>query len=178
MSGLNWRPMTPADIAGVVAVARLSFPDHFESRACFEERQRLAPESCLVLSDPADAVWGYLVAYPFRRNAAPPLNSLIGRIPDDPEVVYLHDLALHPDVRGGGQTRTVVEQLADWADAAGWPLISLVAVNDAAGFWSRLGFVAHFPPGMAEKLASYGADARYMERPLPRAGGTITPLEA
>lgn len=164
--GLIWRPMTPDDIDGVVTVARLSFPDHFEARACFAERQALAPEGCFVLSDEAGTVMGYLMAYPWQRNSAPPLDSLIGAVPEDAEVVYLHDLALHPDTRGGGHTRLIVERLAEQAKAAGWREIALVAVNEATAFWQRNGFVVQNPPGMAEKLASYGDDARYMIRAL------------
>jgi len=165
-SPLDWRAMTTEDLNGVVEVARLSFPDHFEGYDCFEERLRLAPEGCFVLSSTEGDIRGYLVAYPFRRHAAPPLNSLIGQIPEGPETIYLHDLALHPETRGGGHTRAVVERLAEQSKAAGWSLISLVAVNNAADFWGRMGFVAQTPPGMAEKLATYGEDARYMERPL------------
>jgi GNAT superfamily N-acetyltransferase len=164
--GLTWRPMKPADIDGVVAVARLSFPDHFEARECFAERQALAPGGCFVLSDGAGALMGYLMAYPWRRDAAPPLNSLIGAIPVDAEVIYLHDLAVHPETRGGGHTRVIIERLAEWARAAGWPAIALVAVNEATAFWARNGFKVQSPPGMAEKLASYGDDARYMVRTL------------
>lgn len=163
---LDWRPMTPEDLDGVVEVARLSFPDHFEGYDCFEERQRLAPETCFVLASETGEIRGYLVAYPFMRNAAPPLNSLIGTIPPRPETLYLHDLALHPETRGGGYTRAVVERLASQAKATGWPMISLVAVNNAADFWARMGFVAQNPVGMGQKLATYGEDAAYMERPL------------
>jgi len=42
----------------------------------------------------------------------------------------------------------------------------LVAVNNASGFWERNGFRVMNPEGMAAKLASYGDDARYMEREL------------
>lgn len=166
LSELNWRPMTPDDLNGVVAVARHSFPDHFEGYECFEERQRLAPDSCYVLSGPDGEVKGYLVAYPFKRASAPPLNSLIHQLPDPAEVIYLHDLALHPDIRGGGHTRAVVERLATWAREQNWPEITLVAVNSAAGFWARMGFEPQMPEGMAEKLATYGDDACYMVRPL------------
>ncbi|MGK9648004.1 hypothetical protein O6389_23955, partial [Salmonella enterica subsp. enterica] len=83
---------------------------------------------------------GYLVAYPWKVNAAPALNVLIDAIPTDAEVVYLHDLALHPDTRGGGHTRPIIERLADQARADGWPSVALVAVNDASSFWSRNGF--------------------------------------
>ena len=59
-----------------------------------------------------------------------------------------------------------VERLAEQATEDGWPAIALVAVNDAVGFWSHHGFVEQPAEAMAAKLASYGADARYMLRPL------------
>jgi hypothetical protein len=73
-------------------------------------------------------------------------------------------------VRGAGWSRPVVERLAQEARAAGWPALTLVAVNDAAPFWERHGFEVIDPPGMADKLASYGADARYMIRHLTGQG--------
>lgn len=165
-SGLNWRPMTAEDIDGVVAVARLSFPDHFESRACFENRLDLCPEGCFTLSDDAGAVKGYLFAYPWKGESAPALNTVIEALPADADRIYLHDLALHPDARGGGFTRPMVERLAGQARADGWPMIALVAVNDAADFWARLGFEAADSPAIRAKLESYGPDARYMVRRL------------
>lgn len=163
---LNWHAMTESHLDGVVEVARLSFPDHPEERACFSNRLELHPQGCFVLGDKDGGVLGYMVAYPWTRGSAPALNALIPALPGDADLIYLHDLALHPDARGGGYTRPVVEQLADQARAAGWPALALVAVNDAAAYWGRLGFVEESPPGMVEKLASYGADARYMVRPL------------
>ena len=50
----------------------------------------------------------------------------------------------------------------DLAAPGGWPSIALVAVNDAVGFWQGHGFAVRQTPAMAAKLASYGADARYM----------------
>src|SRR5690606_38050178 len=146
LSELNWRAMTPDDLDGVVAVAQLSFPDHPEERACFANRLDLHPEGCFVLASEDGAIGGYLVAYPWKLNAAPPLNVLIDALPADAEVVYLHDLALHPATRGGGHTRPIVERLADQAKAAGWPAVALVAVNDAAAFWGRNGFEVQTPP--------------------------------
>lgn len=171
LSGLKtaqprWRPMTPGDLDGVTAVARLSFPDHPEDRACFANRLALNPGGCFVLAGEAGPVVGYLVAYPWRRNAAPALNTLIDVIPADADLLYLHDLALAPATRGGGHAGAIIERLASEAEAAGWPAIALVAVNDAAAFWARHGFEIVSSPEMAAKLASYGEDARYMIRPL------------
>lgn len=166
LSGLSWRAMTTADLDAVAAIAAVGFPDHFEGRDCFENRLALNPSGCFVLAGEAGAPSGYLVAYPWTRDGAPALNTLIAAIPDDAAVMYLHDLAIDPAVRGGGWSRPIVERLADEARAAGWPALTLVAVNDAAPFWARHGFVAAAPPGMADKLAGYGPDARYMVRRL------------
>lgn len=163
---LSWRAMTAADLDAVAAIAAVGFPDHFEGRDCFENRLALNPSGCFVLAGEDGEPHGYLVAYPWTADAAPALNTLIDAIPDDASVMYLHDLAIAPTARGGGWSRAIVGRLARDARAAGWPALTLVAVNDAAPFWERHGFVAADPLGMAEKLAGYGADARYMVRDL------------
>lgn len=155
--------MRPADLDAVTAIAAIGFPDHFEGRECFADRLELYPVGCFVLEGEA-GVAGYLVAYPWRRGSAPALNTVIGAIPAEAEVLYLHDLALLPEARGGGWTRPILERLVEHARGAGLAEIALVAVNDAAGFWERHGFRAVDDPGMVEKLASYGAEARYMMR--------------
>ena len=163
---LAWRSMTEADIDGVVTVARLSFPDHFESRECFENRLALSPAMSFVLADADDTVRGYLFAYPWKGQTAPALNTLIEAIPAEADRIYLHDLALDPFARGGGHTRGIVERLVDQVRADGWTMMALVAVNDATAFWQRMGFQAVTAPALAEKLASYGDDACYMVREL------------
>ena len=165
-SALIWRPMTAADLDGVVDVARLSFPDHFESRACFENRLALSPAMSFVLAGADDAVRGYLFAYPWKGQTAPALNTLIEALPGDADRIYLHDLALDPAVRGGGYTRSIVERLVDQVRADGWAMMALVAVNEATAFWRRMGFHAVTSPALSAKLASYGDDACYMVREL------------
>ena len=166
LPGLSWRLMTAGDLDAVAEIAAVGFPDHFEGRECFENRLVLNPAGCFVLSGQDGVPRGYLVAYPWRAGSAPALNTLIEAIPGDAAVMYLHDLALHPETRGGGWSRPIVERLAGEAKAAGWPALALVAVNDAAPFWERLGFAVANAPEMAAKLASYGPDARYMVRRL------------
>ena len=169
-TSLNWRPMRPDDIDDVVGVARLSFPDHFESRACFENRLALYPRGCFVLSPgltSADGpALGYLIAYPWRDRSAPPLNTVIEGLPSAPDLIYLHDLALHPMARGSGATTAVIDRLAEQAHEDGWPAIALVAVNDASAFWARQDFSVRDTPDMTQKLASYGPGAHYMIRTL------------
>lgn len=163
---LTWRSMTTDDLDGVVQVAALGFPDHFEGRDCFANRLALNPSGCFVLADAGGGVFGYLVAYPWRAGSAPALNILLDALPDDADLMYLHDLALHPQARGGGHAKPIVERLADQARAAGWSTMALVAVNDAAPFWARHGFEVGDAPEIRAKLASYGSGARYMTRQL------------
>lgn len=165
LSGLTWRAMTVADLDGVVLVARVAFPDHFEDRDCFENRLALHPEACFVLEGEG-AIQGYLVAYPWLYGSAPALNTRIDALPETPELIYLHDLALSPALRGRKAAGPVIRRLVEQARAAGFDRIALVAVNDAAPFWERHGFTVEQASGMAEKLASYGPDARYMIRRL------------
>jgi ribosomal protein S18 acetylase RimI-like enzyme len=159
----DWRRMTQADLDAVVEVARVSFPDHPEDRAVFAERLALHPAGCYALGAPAQ---GYLVAYPWRADQIPPLNTGLGAIPADADLIYLHDLALAPEARGGGRAARAVVRLLHEAGEARWPAVALVAVNEAAPFWRKLGFQERETPAIRDKLKSYGPDARYMVRRL------------
>lgn len=153
--------MRPGDVDRVVQIAAACYPDHPEDRAVFEERLRLYPDGCLVL-DAGDAVDGYVLSYPWVADAAPPLNALIGVLPPRPAAYYLHDLAIMPNGRGGGHSRSA---LAKVAALAGKRPISLVSVNGTVPFWQRHGFAVHSTADLDSKLGSYGADARFMLRP-------------
>lgn len=166
MASHAWRAMTPADLDAVAEIARVGFPDHFEGRDCFQNRLTLNPAGCFVLTDDRDTVGGYLIAYPWRREQIPALNTLIEALPEDADVLYLHDLAIAPSARGGGFSRPVVERLAQHARSDGWPALTLVAVNDAVAFWQGHGFVVHDSEALRARLAGYGASARYMVRRL------------
>ncbi|WP_396594973.1 GNAT family N-acetyltransferase [Brevundimonas sp. R86498] len=158
---LAWRRMVPDDLDRVVEIAAIGFPDHFEGRDCFENRLSLWPQGCFVLAG-AEQVEAYLVTYPWRSGTVPSLNALIPAIPGDATVLYLHDLALTPAVRGQGWSRPAMEAVVDLARTGDWPTVALVAVNDAVAFWRGHGFTVCEVPELAEKLASYGPDARYM----------------
>lgn len=158
---MHWRQMEAGDLDGVVAVARVAFPDHPEDRACFAERLALCPALCAVLADADGAVAGYCIAYPWPLGAIPPLNTLLGSLPARADAHYLHDLALLPTARGAGHAATGLARL--FAQVA--TPIALVSVNRSGDFWAAQGFAEIDRPDLHTKLASYGPDARYQVRP-------------
>lgn len=151
--------MAEADLKRVVDIAGVCYPNHPEDMAIFVERLRLFPDGCLVLANEG-AVEGYVLSYPWRADAAPPLNALILALPSHPEVYHLHDLALMPAARGQGHSHTALDRLP-----TGDLPISLVSVNGTVPFWERHGFVVRATGDLVSRLASYGADARFMLRP-------------
>lgn len=161
MTFFAWRPMTAADLPAVAAIASEVHPDFPEDDAVFAERQRLFPAGCRVLAG-AGGLAAYVVSHPWEAGSCPPLNTLLGALPQPASTWYIHDIALLPATRGTGAAGEIVDTLKVEALGAGLQELSLVAVNGSAGFWRRMGFVETGGAGVASKLASYGSGARYL----------------
>jgi len=165
MPAMIWRPMTRGDVPAVCAIAGVVHSDFPEDEAIFAERLALYPAGCHVLDDGAE-LQGYVVSHPWHRSGLPKLNTRLGALPESGDRLYLHDLALRATIRGTGAAARIVAQLAAHATALGFTRLVLVAVNRSTGFWRHQGFEAIDAPGLAKDLASYGADARLMQRRL------------
>ncbi|MCM8729389.1 GNAT family N-acetyltransferase [Hephaestia sp. GCM10023244] len=165
-SALFWRPMAPADLPAVGAIARASYPDHPEDAEIFHERLSLFPQGCFVLERDT-AVVGYILSYPARFGDPPPLNQLLGSLPAHADCYYIHDLALLPPARGTGAAQQIIARVAALAAQLGFARITLVSVNGTVPFWTRSGFVPEHAPAIAAKLASYGGESAYLCAPSP-----------
>ncbi|MBF0324738.1 MAG: GNAT family N-acetyltransferase [Alphaproteobacteria bacterium] len=142
-----WRPMVAADLARVQVIADIAHVDHPEGAEVFANRLALFPAGCLMAADGG----GYCLAHPGKLGRAPALDTVLDRLPDGPDCLYLHDLALLPQARGLGLGRAAVAELARVARAAGLPRIALTAVGHSPAFWAGLGFIETGKGG-----ASYG----------------------
>ncbi len=161
--------MTVADLPATCALSATIHQAYPEDDAVFDERLRLYPDGCHVYAA-GEVIAAYVVSHPWRALDAPPLNSLLGKLPATPQSYYIHDLAFAPPARGTGAAGWIVRELADHAIARGLSAMSLVAVNGSAGFWQRQDFVQANVPALAEKLRSYcDDDARFMVRDLSQA---------
>lgn len=162
-----WRPMQRENLSAVNAVADRVHADYPEDEAVLAERLSLYPEGCMCLwSD--DSLIGYLVSHPWHFKQPPALNVLLGRIPSPASTYYVHDIALLPDARGTGAASIAVNRIVAHAMEAGFPNVSLIAVNGSAGFWERHCFVAVDDPALGPKLRSYEDHAVFMNLALRR----------
>ena len=131
--------MTQADLGSVERVGDAVHLDHPEDATIIAERLRLYPAGCLVL-DGDKGVQGYAVAHPWLFGRPPYLNTQLGHLPLRADTFYIHDLAITPDVRGGGTGTKAVDLLVHHARSASFTNISLVAVGGSPRFWRRNGF--------------------------------------
>lgn len=167
MSGADfaWRALTPADLLTVETIAGEVHPDFPEDGPVFAERQRLYPQGAFILEIKGEPA-GYVLSHPWHFRKLPPLNALLGEIPEDASTYYVHDIALMPEARGSGAAGAMVLDLIEHARDAGFASMSLVAVNGSIPFWLRYGFSLSEAPELTDKLKSYEGAARLMVRGL------------
>lgn len=164
-NAMHWRALTTFDLPLVEDIAAKVHPNFPEDSAVFAERQRLYPDGARILE--LDGVpSGYLLSHPWRFRQLPTLNALLGAIPADADTYYVHDLALLPPARGTGAAAMIVGEILRHARGAGFANVSLVAVNGSLPFWHKHGFRAVAAPELADKLASYEANARLLVKPF------------
>lgn len=160
---MRWRQANASDISVISEISDQVHGDILEDAAIFAERQQLYPAGVHVLEHDG-TVCGYTVSHPWRSDSIPALNALIGTIPPDADLFYLHDLALLPAARGTGAAREIVEQLAEHASNHGFVTMGLVAINNSVPFWQRMGFQVVEGVVPLTKLTTYGDASRYMVR--------------
>ena len=161
----HWRPATPGDAIEVARLSAVHLGVYAEGVDVFDERIRLAPSGCYVLAGDGGLV-GYMFSHPWTRHRPPALHQMLGEIPPDADCWYIHDVAVDPAGRGGGQVRTIIDHVLRDAALAGYRVAMLVAISGADGYWQKLDFKDVTTAALRRKLKHYGDDAVYMERTL------------
>ncbi|MGI5011992.1 MAG: GNAT family N-acetyltransferase [Janthinobacterium lividum] len=159
--------MRQDDLAALLEVQAACYPPEMrEGEAVVLARMAAAADTCIVAAD-REGVCAYLFAYPSRLGAVTPLGAEFA-VADDPDTLYLHDLAVAPRAHGRGLARRLVGELLERARARGIAASSLVSVQDTAAFWTALGYVESAVDGPCARaaLATYPGVARYMTRRL------------
>ena len=163
---IKWRFMNKSDLADICEIASICHPDYPEDEAVLAEKQSLASQSCYIL-EKDNKPSGYILAHPWKIYNIPPLNQLLGALPQDADTLYLHDIAILPDARTGGVGSLGLKGLYEQAEALSFATLSLVAVNNSSPFWLKQGFVTQkVDDALQQKLLTYSEDALYMMKTL------------
>lgn len=159
-----FRAITTADWPAIMQIQQQSYPAMLhESLAVLQSKQQLAPSSCRVFAN-NNGVHAYCFAHPGCAGEPAPLNETTATtLLANANTLYIHDIAVAPAARGQQLAQLALRQLVSIAEQQQLASLSLVAVNGAANYWQRLGFV---PYPIAKSLRAYGESATYMVRSL------------
>ncbi|MCK1652344.1 GNAT family N-acetyltransferase [Bradyrhizobium sp. 149] len=165
MSKPHWRPARASDLPAISAIAARIHPNLPERPEVFAEKMRLYPDGCRVLAAD-ERIVGYGLAHLWTQHRIPPLDGFLEHLPGDADCLYLHDVAVLPDLRGG-VARDYVVAIEDLARDSGIATLALVSVYATRPLWEHLGFrPVTADVELRAKLASYGDGATYMLRGL------------
>lgn len=160
MPELQIRRMRLEDLEAVHGVQVSAYPAAYhESPEALGSRLKIGAAYCMV-AEQAGQVLAYVLAHAWR--AAPPVLDRPVSAPGAEDHVLVHDLAVRAGHEGAALGSALYRTLENAAAGDGWPVMRLVALGQAQGFWQRQGYGAvregRLPPG-------YG-DAAWMEKRL------------
>lgn len=169
-SAISIEPLRQQDLPAALNVQRAAYPPFLvEGEDAFLSRINLAASYCLAAKQ-GEALLGYLLAHGWKRQSPPALGALLeDGVPS--EVLFIHDLAVSSSSRGLRVGERLITHAIRLAAQDGLRSAELIAVEGAADYWRRLGFVEAAASGeLLEKLGTYGTHARWMTReitPIP-----------
>ncbi|MEA5098220.1 MAG: GNAT family N-acetyltransferase [Burkholderiaceae bacterium] len=164
---IRYRPMSEHDIADVLLIQRAQYEGRFiEPESVIRARLASFPDTCWIAIDEEGAC-AYLVGY----------HSVVGEViplggdfvaHENPDCLYVHDLAVLPRTVGRGIGRNLVRLAWKTSVDAGVRHSALISVQDSNLFWQRLGYEQKILTDKVQQtyLASYDETACYMTRPL------------
>lgn len=155
-----------SDLPAALAIQAEAYPEFLrEGEHAFRSRITLIRSYCLAARCYGQLL-GYLLAHGWRRRSPPPIGAILDdSVPS--EVLFLHDLSVASTGRGLAIGRQLVEQAFALAAEDGLHRAELIAVEGAAAYWSKLGFVTEpVSRDLQEKVRGYGNSACWMARAL------------
>lgn len=137
-----------------------TMPERFE---VLREKYELFPAGCYGLKVDYKTV-GYGIAHPWLTKAIPTVDAFLGRLPDSPNCIHVHDVGILPEARGRDASGAYMGIMRGLARRMGLRYLTLVSVYGTDALWSRYGF--EVVPVRA--MDSYGSTAKYMACDLDR----------
>lgn len=166
------RPLSLADLDAILRLQSDCYgADYVEPAAAFEVKLRatMTLRTCWGAFADRGALLAYAISLPVCADTMPGLHASDYRCPSMPTLLYLHDVAVSPQGRGRGLAQVLLAQVQQRAQQLGLTRMGLIAVQDSAPYWQRLGFAprSSMPAWLQKKLQSFGEAALYLERAGP-----------
>ncbi|MBF5005360.1 GNAT family N-acetyltransferase [Diaphorobacter caeni] len=157
------RPLQPDDLQGLLRVQRACYGDAYVEGADVFSRRIASAANCSLVLKSEGVVCAYLAAYRSRIGKVTPLHGDFDAV-SEPDTLYLHDMAVHPEYVGQGLAHLLLLRMREIARDAQLPYSGLVSVQGSQFYWARQGYALHplTDPQQQQRLASYGDDAVYM----------------
>lgn len=165
------RPLRADDLPALLRIQQACYDDVFIESARVYARRLGSPANCSLVIERDGRVCAYLAAYRSLFGKITPLHGDFESTQSAPDTLYVHDMAVLPEVAGQGIAKALLESL--WEQGRAWGLrhSALVSVQGSTDYWARHGYAAqavHAAQARA-RLGSYGQGAVYMARTLDRA---------
>lgn len=123
-----------ADLAKIAVIQAACYSaDFVEDSKAFAAKLNASPHTCWLARQGQHSI-GYLVSVPVRMDTLPTLNATSFEMASDANLLYLHDLAIHPNFRASGAGRQLIQQLKQQAAHLGFKKLLLIAVQDSATY--------------------------------------------
>jgi GNAT superfamily N-acetyltransferase len=137
---MNITPVTKNELTEIDVIQRLGYPSELvEDMGLFEkilEQENTIAYLCFF----DEKIAGYVIGYPTDR-AQKDFQS--GPVPtQNPDMMYLHDLCVHPDYRGKGMSKGLLDAFEKKAKEGKFKGVIATAVNGAIPYWERQGYKA------------------------------------
>lgn len=133
------RSMSQNDLQAVEVIQADAYAGYFlESAEVIAQRFSISPTTAWIAESEGLAV-AYLVGYWSKVGKINPLNSPFSFV-ENPDCLYLHDLALLKSVQGFGVARRLVKTATEYALNNSAQTIALLSVQNSKEFWQGFGF--------------------------------------
>jgi ribosomal protein S18 acetylase RimI-like enzyme len=158
------RDMIKDDLDTVLGIQSRAYSSFYhESRKVLQSKFMTFPAGCklaLVNGKPV----AYIFSHPWVLSELVKLDKPITHLPQKPEVLYIHDLAVDPDYKGMGIGRELISSVKEVALSFSLPKLMLVSVQNSSGFWEKHGFkiTNKLTKNIKEQLRSYGTETYLM----------------
>ena len=157
-------------LPGLLAVQRACYGDALVESAEVFARRLASPANCSLVVEVDGQVGAYLAAYHSVQGKVTPLQGDFesAAAPGTADTLYLHDLAVLPQLAGRGLAQALLAPLHRQALEHGLRHAALVSVQGSQPFWVRQGYMVQTLVQALQRaqLASYGTGAVYMVQQL------------